>query len=348
MKPRVLIIGDAHLERLETMFLNWRVWSFAPLRQAEEYAVENGITDIIQVGDVFDSPSPSQQTIAELIDFVKQSKRTWHFLMGNHDKSDVGKNSLTLLKYLSEKSQLKNCRVYIKPTRTKICGIPTVFLPWPYTKSPLLKKRPSLVIAHVEKKGARYDSGKVVSDHDFKLGKHFWVIGHLHEPQEINKNGVFIGAMLQLRHGDGFKKRMLDLTAKVTTTSIECKYTSPRIKLPYRLKTLRINSLDNENWLQEFAQLKPNTFLRLLIHTDVVLPQKYLAHPQVLKHVYFGGKVNREILTEAGLSVVNLADSDVFSRKDALRVYLGKLGLEGDVLEQACMRAAQYEQSLIG
>ncbi|HWY34335.1 MAG TPA: hypothetical protein VNX68_06790, partial [Nitrosopumilaceae archaeon] len=82
--PELLIVGDAHLGRLATIFPNkdWQAMSVAPLQQVDEYAKKYNIKHIIQLGDVFDVPNPSQELLTLLTDFLLTSKNNWYINLG--------------------------------------------------------------------------------------------------------------------------------------------------------------------------------------------------------------------------------------------------------------------------
>ena len=244
-----------------------------------------------------------------LIEFLSNSPLEWYFISGNHDKNSRDKNSLTILQYLSKRHGLTNCHFYLKPSKTKINGVQTIFLPWPHYKSKLLNTKPSLVIAHVERKGAQYDNGFEVEDYEFDLKNHFWVIGHLHELQE-EPNLVFVGAPMQLRNGDSLNKVFLHLKHKEGKFS----YKKIPVKLPYRLLTIKIRKLKDQKWQTKFKQLQATDFVRLMIHKQVTVPQIYLNHPQVLTCDYYGKNIKQAMHETSA----DIAEITTFGRLEAL------------------------------
>ena len=288
-QAEIALLGDTHLSRLMTYFPNkdWLQWSLRPFFQVEKYCLDNGIKYVIQTGDLFDDVEPSQEVILALIDFLLASKLEWHFSLGNHDIESRNKHSLILLKYFSLKGKINNCFFYPKTQSVLIDGIRVVFLPYPKTRHKLLNAKPSLIVAHVERKGAKYDNGRRVSDHSFKLGKHYWVIGHLHEYQKGRRH-VYPGAPLQLRYGDTQNKFFLHLKIKQTNREIQVKYKKKRIQPPYIFADATINTLEDAE--RSFKNLEENVYLRLFINAALALPSEYVAHPQVLKTHFFGDK----------------------------------------------------------
>lgn len=334
-----LLIGDCHIGRLQSLFPDkpWLDWTFAPLRQIEEYAKNNGIRNLIQLGDVFDVASPSQDLLRALVKFLLHSELTWHFNLGNHDVSHRGNNSLILLKYLARRKRLNNCYFFTSEVKIELDKIPVVFLPWPKTTSRLLTK-PSLVIAHVERGGALYDNGHRVNNKPFKLGKHFWAIGHLHRYQVIDR-GIFTGALSQLRYGDVEQQYFVHLRAKSLNNKLKIKFKPVKLVPQFVLRDLTINKLDD---LKQLNQIEENHYIRLLIHQDVAVPTDYFNHPQVIRHRFFGDKRDLRAIKSDNFNL-QIAQATVQSRTKALKIWLRQ---STDLSKSRIKYAVKYAQSL--
>ena len=338
--PELLIVGDAHLGRLATIFPNkdWQAMSVAPLQQVDEYAKKYNIKHIIQLGDVFDVPNPSQELLTLLTDFLLTSKNNWYINLGNHDHHSRRKHSCVFLRYLAKRRRLTNCRFFPKETRLTIAGVPTVILPWPKRRSKLLTGPPSLVIAHVERAGAHYDNGRKITRHNFKLGRHFWCIGDLHEFQ-TDDNLIFSGAVSQLRFGDSEAKYFLHLRVKTTEDKITVRYKRIRFVPQFILRDLTINKLAD---LAQLDKLAENVYVRLIIQQDVAVPEQYFRHPQVIKHRFFG---NKNDLRAIRLDSFNLqiAKSTIESRISALQIWLRQ---QTQLPKQRRRQAIKYAERL--
>lgn len=334
-----ILIGDLHIGRLQSLFphKNWPDMTLAPLRQIEEYARHHGVQYAIQTGDIFDIPNPSQELLQLLTRHLLASPLHYYFGIGNHDISHRGSHSLVLLNYLAQEKRLRNCLFFPQEARIKLDNIPVVFLPWPKTTSRLLN-RPSLVVAHVERKGMRYDSGRIITEHEFALDRHIWAIGHLHEFQ-TDDNLIFPGSLSQLRYGDGEAKYFVHLKINRAGKRLKMRYKRIRLVPQFILRDLQINSLAD---LKALDTTPENVYIRLLIHQDVAVPVKFINHPQVLKHRFFGDKRDLRAI-QADQFNLQIAQATQQSRKRALKTWLRQ---SGKLPKERIRYALQYAETL--
>jgi DNA repair exonuclease SbcCD nuclease subunit len=339
-----LLVGDTHIGRLANIFpdKDWQDWTLAPLRQVEAYAKNHGIKTILQTGDVFDVANPEQKLLRLLTKFLLNSELHWLFGMGNHDVSHRGQHSLIMMNYLAKQKKLRNCHFFPTEAKIKLNNIPVVFLPWPKTTSRLLTE-PSLVIAHVERAGAIYDDGRVVRGHAFKLGKHFWGIGHLHRYQLL-ENGIFPGAINQLRYGDIEQQYFIHLKIRKTAGRLRVKFKRIKFVPQFILRDLIIKKLAD---LQQLQHVPDNHFIRLIIHQDVAVPVEYLQHAQVLKYRFFGDKRDLQAIKTDSFNL-QITQASMQSRKRALKYWLRqKTQLSKLRVKYAVRYATQLEAKVI-
>jgi len=344
-RAEFLIVGDTHIGRLANYFpdKDWLDWTFAPLRQVEEYARNHGIRTVIQTGDLFDVANPGQELLRALADHLLRSPVNYYFGIGNHDISHRGHHSLLFMGFLSRRKRIRNAQFYTKPIRRTLDGIPIIFLPWPVQKSPLLRGRPALVIAHTERSGARYDNGRRITGNKFKLGKHFWIIGHLHEWQTFNRV-IFPGAPSQLRYGDSEQKYFLHLRVHATRDKISVKYKRILLRPSYLLRDLSITRLDDLTKLDDLAD---NVYVRLLIQQDLAVPATALRHPRVIKHKFFGDKRDLRAIQREEFNLAS-AKITLHSRLGALKSWLRtQTSLPKARRRQAIRLAADLERRIL-
>lgn len=126
---KIAIIGDTHIgvrndsEHFANFQLNWFSWFF-------EYCEENGITDIIQLGDLHDRRRYTNfSTIAKFSPvFKKLEKYNTVVISGNHDCYYKSTNEVNSVKILLE---LYNIKVISEvPETVTLAGEKIDFFPW--------------------------------------------------------------------------------------------------------------------------------------------------------------------------------------------------------------------------
>ena len=265
---RAIVLGDTHIEKLNNLFPNGlekTLWSW---QYAINYCEENSIDHLIQLGDIFDSPYPSQYSIRKLLRILHGTKVQIWSMLGNHDY-DADHNSVELAQWVTN---LKGSGpvIFTKPTLQKIEGVNFWFAPYPHTKQP---KEKAVCIGHFDMPGARMDNGRLIKGKKLKLTMP-WIIGHLHSFQDY-KNVVYPGAPLQFTFGDQPEKFMLD----ITVLKGKLKWQAIPLQTPFKLKNIIIEHEKNLIFKEE-----RDTYYKLFIKSNIRLPENFLLeNPKILK-----------------------------------------------------------------
>lgn len=203
---KILILGDLHIGGIENVFPGRGVMmQVQQLRKQLDIAVLHKCTDVVFLGDVFDTSHPSQETISKLLEVLLDSKYVdlcLHMYPGNHDismtTSVAGKSgiktkmthSLVLMQDMIEREWVNTTgcaeiNLYSRPGQAA-GKIPFYFLPYPHTKCDVNNV---IVFLHNSFKGTLRDHGTIDNESapwDAKLAQErgqLWVSGHLHTKQ---------------------------------------------------------------------------------------------------------------------------------------------------------------------
>lgn len=258
MCPRASIInkwGTKYPSRLENCIasLNWME------RKAEELGCEY----IINLGDFFDKPDLTSETITACND-IKWSNIMHYHLVGNHDASN---SSLT---FNSVNSLIKDNHAVIDSAQVLLlddCDI--CFLPYvtecdrkplaEYFKN-LDRSRPRIILSHNDISGIQL--GPVVSKTGFSLEEieancDLWINGHLHNGQALTPKVVNLGNLTGKDFGeDAFKHN--HNVAVLDTKAMSLTY----IENPYAYNFYKIQ-IDGENDLCQLDSLKNNAVVSI-------------------------------------------------------------------------------------
>uniref|UniRef100_UPI0037048797 metallophosphoesterase n=10 Tax=Bacteria TaxID=2 RepID=UPI0037048797 len=166
-----------------------------------KYARDNGISNILLLGDQYDGPRASYSGQRELADVVRENPDLrWHAILGNHEMySEVPENGHAL--ELFDLFGLQNLTIYTHPTDVKIDRAPVRFLPYPH----LDFSDRALNIFHNEVYGSKSDSGRTVKKEGMNRSKAVAVGGHLHTGHKV-RNTYFPGTLYQNNFGEQLPK----------------------------------------------------------------------------------------------------------------------------------------------
>lgn len=269
------VIGDLHLNKLSHKIPNHLNKQFRMLDKIMKRIQDEGITNVVLLGDVFDKPNVTPGLIIRLIMFFnKYKEQTFHWVVGNHDRTSKEEASIDILKTLSEIELLANVNLYDEPTRMGKTNVG--FLPYPH-KNPIDGTK--LSFAHIERPGSKTDSGYPIK---MKKGKDDWdeshtfIIGHLHTPQKIKKT-YYTGTPYQLSFGEGLKKHwgIIEFDDK---GPLNFKYTRVPIRNIYNLISITVKS--KKDLKQVLAGDPKRDFFKLKVAADYDLPKNFLIeHP---------------------------------------------------------------------
>lgn len=208
---KIIIIGDLHIGH--TKDDPWReAYIGKILEKATNYAVENGIKDIIQTGDVFDSTSGlTHATLKtnndQFIKPVQQKGINAHIIVGNHDLRN--KNTLTPNAVREIFGQQENFNIFDEPKTTVIGGLEIDMIPWICEENEerimdFIKNSNSKVcVGHFELSGFMYNSTTPSSGYEpnFLANYDLVISGHYHT---INSgaNVNYVGTPYTLNFND--------------------------------------------------------------------------------------------------------------------------------------------------
>jgi DNA repair exonuclease SbcCD nuclease subunit len=256
MKTKFLTIGDLHLEALDRYFSNGDSYVYEQLDRIIQYAEKIGVTRIIQLGDIFDRPTPKQETVARFIEFLHKLSLKgfeFHAITGNHDFKSIHDNSVQVCSYLSKEQIIKNIFIYDKPQHKQIDGIDFFFAPFPcYQKSDFLENKPCFCFGHYEIGGALADNGTPVKSGVPKnaLAKEdFWVIGHLHRQQELGRI-YYPGTAYQLSFGEPLPKGFAIVEGSLEQGELNVSYEYIKLDTPYILENIYIENQEDFNKIE--------------------------------------------------------------------------------------------------
>jgi len=315
ISTEVIVVGDLHLEGLNTLFSSGDDKIYACLDQVVKYAEENDVSTIIITGDIINNASPEQDTLTRLLRYcILHGHLHWYFILGNHDIHSTDKHSSEFIEFIHKHKLVPNIHFYEQETLEYVNKVPFVFLPYPLVKRQTTKF-PTVNVAHIETLGAKYENGRVITK-GISLNKSvdYWIIGHLHSYQ-VYERVVYPGMMYQKTFGDDKKKGFLHCTIKWSSTKLNVTHKFIPISLPFRLHTIDVNSVDDLNQVKK----SESELYKLFVRSNIVIPSSFLSdYPNVIKHQPF--KDNNELAAyKAGdysLDEVQAADTKKLATRD--------------------------------
>ena len=331
-----LAIGDLHLNSMTNLFPNYafnpNTLIYKALKIPLDYAKDEGIKYIILLGDLFDNPSPNQESQKELLEFImKYSHLKIFAIAGNHDYSSTEEISLKMAQFstlISDK--LDHFKIITEPKLYNIQGIPFSFLPWPHCRT---LKTPSVNIAHIEVPGSTSDSGKLLKSNYVISKKGIWYIGHLHTKQEIDNYAYYPGNLYQKNFGERLNKGFYHVKVKYDGVNLKSKHEFIAIKSPFTLHNIRIKkpkdfdlvTLPNPNDIKQY---------KLFVSKDVEIPIGFLEkYPNV---VDVAGKLSLKEINTLNNEGFEIESSNIdFNVLDGLETFMIKDGLDNKQVHRA-------------
>jgi len=131
---RTIIVGDTHfgikrfsINVLEEQLKLWEVQIFP-------YMLENGITEIFQLGDLFDNRTMANIKFLDTLqkkffDVIKENGFTLHSLLGNHDIFERDSREISIVQTFQKLYPL-NFISYKNKEHIMLAGCPTLVQPW--------------------------------------------------------------------------------------------------------------------------------------------------------------------------------------------------------------------------
>lgn len=166
-----------------------------------DWARERHIGHAVLYGDLCENPRMSYDGQIALIKTIEANPDIqWWAILGNHDK--VGANSqMGHSMQVIMKARLANLKIFTRDIYTEIEGVKVKFCPWPSTKFDYK----CLNIGHIEVRGSKSDSGRVMDGEAMSTSKAVVMMGHLHTRHRV-RNTYYSGTLYQTNFGEGLKK----------------------------------------------------------------------------------------------------------------------------------------------
>lgn len=258
MCPQASIInkwGTKYPKRLENCInsINW----------LERKADELGCNYIISLGDFFDKPDLTSETITACQDIQWSWTQHYH-LVGNHDAS----NSSLIFNSVNCLSN-DNHTIITEPATLMLDDCDICFLPYvtECDRKPLAEyfqksydNRPRVILSHNDISGIQL--GPVMTKTGFSIEEiesncDLWVNGHLHNGQALSPKVINLGNLTGKDFGeDAFKHSHCAAVLDTSTMTIEY------IENPYAYNFYKIQ-IDTESDLQILEQLKANAVVSI-------------------------------------------------------------------------------------
>jgi hypothetical protein len=313
------------------------------LTDVVRYAKKNNIKHVIQLGDVFHHPSPSQHDQRRLLKFIENSGLSWYIILGNHDILESGKHSLVMSEFHSEKLP-ERLRIITKPQVIKIEDVPVCFLPWPFKET--LLTSPGITCAHITLKGVRLDSGLRLKDKGVEVThkRGFWYIGDIHAAQKIEGWGRYVGTPCQRTFGESLPKGFCDCTARIEDGKLKIRDRFVVNKPPYELVNLAVDCADD---LDKMKPYDPDdlTLYKLKIQGGFQLPPLFRQQNPHVYDIDYGRATKKPIMTVTGQSAASVVDSD--DPLADLESFLKNKGLNEAQVKRGLEKAIELRRRLV-
>lgn len=321
-----IAIGDIHLGKLDRLIPGTSARQIKTLRAILD--AEPDAKDVVLLGDLFDTPSPSQRLVTMFLDvFAAYRGKTFHVIGGNHDVESTYVSALHLYKWLAASSRGR-LRVYKRPAkRTLADGFRYTFVPHPYRSS----NRSQDAMAdrdHPEKwaglgawfghfpiNGAKRDNGSVerhgldlkqqLAKVQHRTGAAFWVLGDFHGHQH-GDSYVYAGSMTKTAFAESEQvKGYLRVHGRdwefVPLTGDQVFYDLERqsVRSAKQLAALR-------------DSVHPRTYLSVTFSDGFVPHEGWQAeHPQIVSVHYAGFEDQKKAAQASGLVYTSSLEEDL-------------------------------------
>lgn len=280
-----LVLGDFHLDK-QKPYPNYLQVSKNAVLSCLNYAEDNDIKNIVILGDLFDTPYPSDEAKIALLEIFEREFE-FFVILGNHDWASTEKNSLELLTYLADK-KYSNVHLYITPTLGKIGKLRCQFLPFPQ-EMPISEKQ-SVCFSHASYHGFMTDNHKSIKGTKLD-NRHKWYVGHIH----LRQGDIYPGSILQNTFGESEEKFFFHVIA-YSQSNIKTK--AIPILQPYYLRKVVIRSEEDFRKLESDETI----YYKLDVKNDVVIPRGLEQKYNIVNIGYFRKEEELDISTELTLS----------------------------------------------
>ena len=297
---KFIIIGDIHIGKLKTYFIdNSEDLLDRYFDSLILYCKTNNINTVMQLGDIFDVNTPSQNDInyfTRLLHKLEDNGISLYAITGNHDyKYNSELKSTGIIEQLISLNKFKNIHIYSKPKLEYIDGFPFSFLPFPEYQAPENIK--SICLLHIDINtynhincGVAIDIKNGIPIDNFR-NDNLYFCGHLHAKQ-YNKsvpNIYYTGTPYQTSFSEIQKDGLPDIKSikcvTLTKNERDFDYSVEDVYLPssFRLTTLFINEERDFEKIDSF--LLESDRLTLKLKDDIQVPMKIREDQRVYKIV---------------------------------------------------------------
>jgi len=278
---KIILLGDIHLGKLKTYFSNEDDYVYQQLDVILNYARDKGIKKVVQLGDVFDHPSPDQKCVRRFIEYLYVNRDLhWEIILGNHDFGSTKSHSLEVSDFLTDQKILPNVNIYTKATHKTEQGINFFYAPWPaHKKFDYLQSKSCVCFGHLEITGSVTDSGQEIKhglSRDDLDPKDFWLMGHLHRKQDFHRIH-YPGTAVQYSFGEPLPKgfSVVDIDeSSIDSDQLNISIKHIKIETPYELKNIKIKQQE------DFALVEvnnPNVLYKIFLEErGLVVPKKFV------------------------------------------------------------------------
>ena len=286
---RFISVGDIHFDALRKYWTNHVSLTIRHLNQPAEYAIKEGVKDIVLLGDVGDgvldrtgvyrlSERAQRALYKYLYKYVKLGLN-FHIILGNHDHASHSSSTMDFIIDLVRNNKFLSSRVFIydKQKRVKIAGIPVEFLPYPCIKP---RSKIALCFGHFGVSGSLRDNGtrepgsndKIYDDSDGTIhSNRVYVQGHLHTFHRI-RNYIFPGTLDQKSFSEQTEKGWCDMSASTKDGKICLLYKKVAVKKITQLRLLEVRRL------KDLPSGEPDPYAIIRINITSVNRQDDLLH----------------------------------------------------------------------
>lgn len=282
-----IVIGDLHIDKPKP-YPNYVQVAIDALCSILDYAKENGVRHIILLGDLFDTPYPSDKSKVALLKSLEDQDLEFHIILGNHDWSSTELNSLELLSYLTE-SKFTNVHLYTAPTKKMLSNLRFQFLPFPHAQP--ISDKTSICCSHVAYSGFRADNGRVMKKGPELNRKHRWFVGHIH----LRQKDIYPGSILQNTFGETEDKYFFHVIAEN-----QHKINVQAVPIPQKYK-LRKVVIKSEADFKKLIDDK-TIYYNLDVQNEVIVPPKLDDKFNIVNMSYFRDESELDTSTDLVLN----------------------------------------------
>lgn len=317
-------IGDLHFGKLDSLIPDVNRFIVRALSRVFDYALENGVTNIIQYGDVGEKPRlnyESQVALYGLLGKKKYRELNLHFILGNHDFAEDGTHTLQVLDVISKWREPNNLKVYTKQELVSIDGVPFNFMPYPFTET----KKDKINVGHFEVSGSLRDNGRRI-DEGIQT-KHHTLMGHLHTKHKV-RNTHYSGTLYQTNFGEALPKYFHHVKLPKGAPVSEMEVENVKFNPPWKLLNETISSVQDLDRLEH----EPYTLYKLFLKEglDLDINQVLTDYPNVVRHNVFKNKKDLETLVtrEWDFDAETVNDTSSFDELEVIKEFMSTAGLK--------------------